>query len=279
MRPLQPSRTGFLVLPTAPYSASGGWWFWGKALHSPALVPHVPAHAAPGGGLGPSALILTPVIPWHGQHTTDLDTLPMVLTVRCFVLQIKQMEVEEARLKHDVQDAKDQNELLEFRILELEVSMCCGHGPAQGCASCGRGHGSFGNAAGFPGESRVALTECKVLVKETKSQAPRISTSALDRLFWQSHHLSCSQTQSWCRYTFYYAPSVLKMQRCKTWADHTRERENHHCVSPLAKPAEKEPCGLDLCGYSTEPSAFCISTCINRIYTLLETVFGNLGRD
>ncbi|XP_058044154.1 janus kinase and microtubule-interacting protein 3 isoform X11 [Ahaetulla prasina] len=34
--------------------------------------------------------------------------------------QIKQMEIEEARLKHDVQDAKDQNELLEFRILELE---------------------------------------------------------------------------------------------------------------------------------------------------------------
>lgn len=32
------------------------------------------------------------------------------------------METEEARLKHDVQDAKDQNELLEFRILELEVS-------------------------------------------------------------------------------------------------------------------------------------------------------------
>uniref|UniRef100_A0A670I9C4 Janus kinase and microtubule-interacting protein C-terminal domain-containing protein n=1 Tax=Podarcis muralis TaxID=64176 RepID=A0A670I9C4_PODMU len=37
------------------------------------------------------------------------------------VEKIKQMEVEEARLKHDVQDAKDQNELLEFRILELEV--------------------------------------------------------------------------------------------------------------------------------------------------------------
>uniref|UniRef100_A0A663E8E6 Janus kinase and microtubule interacting protein 3 n=1 Tax=Aquila chrysaetos chrysaetos TaxID=223781 RepID=A0A663E8E6_AQUCH len=33
---------------------------------------------------------------------------------------IKQMEAEEARLKHDVQDVKDQNELLEFRILELE---------------------------------------------------------------------------------------------------------------------------------------------------------------
>uniref|UniRef100_A0A663MYD0 Janus kinase and microtubule interacting protein 3 n=1 Tax=Athene cunicularia TaxID=194338 RepID=A0A663MYD0_ATHCN len=37
-----------------------------------------------------------------------------------FVFQIKQMEAEEARLKHDVQDVKDQNELLEFRILELE---------------------------------------------------------------------------------------------------------------------------------------------------------------
>ncbi|KAM6184146.1 janus kinase and microtubule-interacting protein 3 isoform 13-T13 [Erethizon dorsatum] len=36
------------------------------------------------------------------------------------VEKIKQMELEEARLKHDVQDAKDQNELLEFRILELE---------------------------------------------------------------------------------------------------------------------------------------------------------------
>lgn len=39
-----------------------------------------------------------------------------------FPLQIKQMEIDEAKLKHDVQDAKDQNELLEFRILELEVS-------------------------------------------------------------------------------------------------------------------------------------------------------------
>ncbi|XP_036191601.1 janus kinase and microtubule-interacting protein 3 isoform X2 [Myotis myotis] len=34
--------------------------------------------------------------------------------------QIKQMETQEARLKHEVQDVKDQNELLEFRILELE---------------------------------------------------------------------------------------------------------------------------------------------------------------
>ncbi|XP_064125214.1 janus kinase and microtubule-interacting protein 3 isoform X10 [Loxodonta africana] len=36
------------------------------------------------------------------------------------VEKIKEMETEEARLKHEVQDAKDQNELLEFRILELE---------------------------------------------------------------------------------------------------------------------------------------------------------------
>ncbi|XP_029466581.1 janus kinase and microtubule-interacting protein 3 [Rhinatrema bivittatum] len=36
------------------------------------------------------------------------------------VEKIKQMEVEEAKLKHDIQDVKDQNELLEFRILELE---------------------------------------------------------------------------------------------------------------------------------------------------------------
>lgn len=31
------------------------------------------------------------------------------------------MEGEEMQLKNDIQDAKDQNELLEFRILELEV--------------------------------------------------------------------------------------------------------------------------------------------------------------
>lgn len=46
------------------------------------------------------------------------------MTSRCHpspILQIKQMETEEARLKHEVQDGKDQNELLEFRILELEV--------------------------------------------------------------------------------------------------------------------------------------------------------------
>ncbi|XP_040342770.1 janus kinase and microtubule-interacting protein 3 isoform X24 [Leopardus geoffroyi] len=36
------------------------------------------------------------------------------------VEKIKQMETEEGRLRHEVQDARDQNELLEFRILELE---------------------------------------------------------------------------------------------------------------------------------------------------------------
>lgn len=44
-----------------------------------------------------------------------------------FILQIKQMEIEEGRLKHEVQDARDQNELLEFRILELEVRRGHGH--------------------------------------------------------------------------------------------------------------------------------------------------------
>lgn len=37
------------------------------------------------------------------------------------LLQVRQIEGEELRLKNDIQDAKDQNELLEFRILELEV--------------------------------------------------------------------------------------------------------------------------------------------------------------
>ncbi|XP_077359689.1 janus kinase and microtubule-interacting protein 3 isoform X3 [Festucalex cinctus] len=34
--------------------------------------------------------------------------------------KVRQMEAEEARLKNDIQDVRDQNELLEFRILELE---------------------------------------------------------------------------------------------------------------------------------------------------------------
>lgn len=38
------------------------------------------------------------------------------------VIQVKQMEGEELRLRIDIQDIRDQNELLEFRILELEVT-------------------------------------------------------------------------------------------------------------------------------------------------------------
>lgn len=36
-------------------------------------------------------------------------------------LQIEKMDNENARLQQELQDSKDQNELLEFRILELEV--------------------------------------------------------------------------------------------------------------------------------------------------------------
>lgn len=37
-------------------------------------------------------------------------------------VQVRQMEGENLRLRNDIQDIKDQNELLEFRILELEVT-------------------------------------------------------------------------------------------------------------------------------------------------------------
>lgn len=42
------------------------------------------------------------------------------------VEKIHKLELEELRLQNEMQDAKDQNELLEFRILELEVrhSIC-----------------------------------------------------------------------------------------------------------------------------------------------------------
>ncbi|XP_014393766.1 PREDICTED: janus kinase and microtubule-interacting protein 1 [Myotis brandtii] len=41
--------------------------------------------------------------------------------------KVYQLEVEARQLKSDMQDARDQNELLEFRVLELEVrdSLCC----------------------------------------------------------------------------------------------------------------------------------------------------------
>lgn len=37
------------------------------------------------------------------------------------IFQVREMEAEEVLLKNDIQDIRDQNELLEFRILELEV--------------------------------------------------------------------------------------------------------------------------------------------------------------
>lgn len=36
--------------------------------------------------------------------------------------QMKQVESEDLQLRNDIQDIRDQNELLEFRILELEVT-------------------------------------------------------------------------------------------------------------------------------------------------------------
>lgn len=37
-------------------------------------------------------------------------------------VQVEKTDSESARLQQELQDSKDQNELLEFRILELEVS-------------------------------------------------------------------------------------------------------------------------------------------------------------
>lgn len=39
-------------------------------------------------------------------------------------LQVCASQQAESRLKAEVQDARDQNELLEFRVLELEVRDC-----------------------------------------------------------------------------------------------------------------------------------------------------------
>lgn len=49
------------------------------------------------------------------------------VNVKVSLPQIYRLEMEENQLKSEIQDAKDQNELLEFRVLELEVrdSLCC----------------------------------------------------------------------------------------------------------------------------------------------------------
>uniref|UniRef100_A0A8C1YAQ4 Janus kinase and microtubule interacting protein 3 n=1 Tax=Cyprinus carpio TaxID=7962 RepID=A0A8C1YAQ4_CYPCA len=57
----------------------------------------------------------------QGQVEHQLPFFFFFLPTLCiFCSQIKNMETEETRLKNEIQDAKDQNELLEFRILELE---------------------------------------------------------------------------------------------------------------------------------------------------------------
>ncbi len=38
-----------------------------------------------------------------------------------FLYQVEKLENENGKLQQELQDSKDQNELLEFRILELEV--------------------------------------------------------------------------------------------------------------------------------------------------------------
>uniref|UniRef100_A0A673G428 Janus kinase and microtubule-interacting protein C-terminal domain-containing protein n=1 Tax=Sinocyclocheilus rhinocerous TaxID=307959 RepID=A0A673G428_9TELE len=58
---------------------------------------------------------------FHRQFSCQMPFFYPTLCVFCS--QIKNMETEETRLKNEIQDAKDQNELLEFRILELEVSL------------------------------------------------------------------------------------------------------------------------------------------------------------
>lgn len=37
-------------------------------------------------------------------------------------VQVEKLDSECSRLQHELQDSKDQNELLEFRVFELEVS-------------------------------------------------------------------------------------------------------------------------------------------------------------
>ncbi|KAG8517498.1 Janus kinase and microtubule-interacting protein 3 [Galemys pyrenaicus] len=77
------------------------------------------------------------------------------------VAKIKQMETEEARLKHEVQDARDQNELLEFRILELEVR---------------RGGGSVGGGGVGRSGARAQLgATAHSLSQERERKSPAIS--------------------------------------------------------------------------------------------------------
>lgn len=58
-----------------------------------------------------------------------LELLPACHCWMCFhsgslwVVQVEKMDSECSQLQQELQDSKDQNELLEFRILELEVRL------------------------------------------------------------------------------------------------------------------------------------------------------------
>ncbi|XP_057213756.1 janus kinase and microtubule-interacting protein 3 isoform X4 [Triplophysa rosa] len=61
------------------------------------------------------------VLSQQGQDTKWIeDKQALYKRNQELVEKLKRMETEETRLKNEIQDAKDQNELLEFRILELE---------------------------------------------------------------------------------------------------------------------------------------------------------------
>uniref|UniRef100_A0A8V8TR09 Janus kinase and microtubule interacting protein 1 n=1 Tax=Homo sapiens TaxID=9606 RepID=A0A8V8TR09_HUMAN len=63
-----------------------------------------------------------------GQDSKWVEEKQLLIRTNQDLLEkIYRLEMEENQLKNEMQDAKDQNELLEFRVLELEVrdSICC----------------------------------------------------------------------------------------------------------------------------------------------------------
>ncbi|XP_012667086.1 janus kinase and microtubule-interacting protein 1 isoform X2 [Otolemur garnettii] len=63
-----------------------------------------------------------------GQDSKWVEEKQLLMRTNQDLLEkIYRLEMEENQLKNEMQDAKDQNELLEFRVLELEVrdSICC----------------------------------------------------------------------------------------------------------------------------------------------------------
>lgn len=63
-----------------------------------------------------------------GQDSKWVEEKQLLIRTNQDLLEkINRLEMEKNQLKNEMQDAKDQNELLEFRVLELEVrdSLCC----------------------------------------------------------------------------------------------------------------------------------------------------------